>query len=76
MGGNKKRGSKVTVDSGAGNVRQTQPDLSKYRNASSNKSRINYADLKLVRSEKSKPEEEKPDYSKKLPTPSREKKDN
>ena len=57
MGSKKKRGSKAVTDSIAGAAQPSMPDMSKYANAYSNKSKVNYAELKLVRSDK--PKEEK-----------------
>ena len=49
MGSKKKKGSKVTVNSHVGAVQPAKPDMSKYARAYSNKSKINYAELKLLR---------------------------
>ncbi len=70
MGSKKKKGSKVNMDSNAGAVQPAQPDMSKYANAYSNKSKINYAELKLVRSDQPKTTE-KSDSTKGKKKPSR-----
>lgn len=52
MGSKKKKGSRNNNSSHSNNndaVRRTQPDVSKYAGAVSNKSKRNYADLRLVR---------------------------
>ena len=49
MGSKKKRDSKVTVESRTEAVQPIKTDMSKYARAYSNKSKINYAELKLVR---------------------------
>lgn len=49
MGSKKKRGSKVTVESRTEAVQTAKPDMSKYAGAYSNKSKFNYAELKLLR---------------------------
>ena len=72
MSSKKRKGSKVTVERSAGAVQPGQPDMSKYANAYSNKSKINYAELKLVRSDKAKTEE-KSESSKKTKEPEKEK---
>ena len=49
MDSKKKKGTKVTVDSETQAVQPSQSDMSKYARAVSNKSKINYAELKLSR---------------------------
>ena len=51
MDSKKKRDAKATPDIQIQAARQPQPDMSKYARAVSNKSKINYADLKLARHE-------------------------
>lgn len=70
MGSKKKKGSKVNMGSNAGAVQPAQPDMSKYANAYSNKSKINYAELKLMRSDQPKTTE-KSDSTKGKKKPSR-----
>lgn len=61
MGSKKKRDSKVTVESRTEAVQPIKTDMSKYARAYSNKSKINYADLKLVRPAQTKsPESSEP----------------
>lgn len=50
MGSKKKKGSKASVDIRTDAVQPVKSDMSKYARAYSNKSKINYAELKLVRS--------------------------
>ena len=62
MGSKKKRDSKVTVESRTEAVQPIKTDMSKYARAYSNKSKINYADLKLVRPAQTKsPESSEPE---------------
>ena len=61
MGSKKKKGSKANVDSGREAVQPAQPDMSKYANAYSNKSKINYAELKLLRPAQTKASESSDD---------------
>ena len=49
MGSKKKKGSKASVDSRVEAAQPVGKDMSKYARAYSNKSKINYAELKLVR---------------------------
>ena len=49
MGSKKKKGSKASVDSRVEAAQPVGKDMSKYATAYSNKSKINYAELKLVR---------------------------
>ncbi len=51
MGSKKKKGTQVTVDSSTNAVQPQKPDMSKYARAESNKSKIDYSQLKLVRPE-------------------------
>ena len=64
MGSKKKKGAKAIKDNHTEAVQPAKPDMSKYARAVSNKSKINYADLKLVRHDpSSKPDQ--PDKGKK-----------
>ena len=59
LGSKKKRDSKVTVESRTEAVQPIKTDMSKYARAYSNKSKINYADLKLVRPAQTKSKQQK-----------------
>lgn len=70
MDSKKRKGTKVTVDSGTQSVQPSQSDMSKYARAVSNKSKINYAELKLARHDAPETEKtsEKGEKAKKEPT--------
>ncbi len=53
MARKKKKGTKAIRETGSESVKNEQSDMSKYARAVSNKSKINYADLKLVRPDSS-----------------------
>ncbi len=59
MGGLKKKGSRAKVESAAGDIQPEQRDMSKYKDAYSNKSKVNYNELKLARPDKAN-QQEKP----------------
>ena len=60
MGGLKKKGSRAKVESAAGDIQPEQRDMSKYKDAYSNKSKVNYNELKLARPDKAN-QQEKPE---------------
>ena len=64
MGGLKKKGSRAKVESAAGDIQPEQRDMSKYKDAYSNKSKVNYNELKLARPDKAN-QQEKPAGSEK-----------
>lgn len=64
MGGLKKKGSRAKVESAAADIQPEQRDMSKYKDAYSNKSKVNYNELKLARPDKAN-QQEKPAGSEK-----------